>query len=55
MRRTYEFRILGIFLVAFYMKKIGGHAVFIAAIIAEIIVLGLFKFTGNCFTGYKKK
>jgi SSS family solute:Na+ symporter len=37
--------ILGIFLVAFYIKKIGGHAVFIAAIIAEIIVLGLFKFT----------
>lgn len=37
--------ILGIFLVAFYVKKIGGHAVFIAAIIAEIIVLVLFKFT----------
>jgi SSS family transporter len=37
--------ILGIFLVAFYIKYIGGHAVFIAAIIAEIIVLGLFKFT----------
>lgn len=30
--------ILGIFLVAFYMKKIGGHAVFVAAIISEIIV-----------------
>lgn len=30
--------ILGIFLVAFYMKKIAGHAVFIAAIISEIIV-----------------
>ena len=37
--------ILGIFLVAFYFKKIGGHAVFIAAIIAEIVVLLLFQFT----------
>ncbi len=37
--------ILGIFLVAFYFKKIGGHAVFIAAIIAEIAVLSLFQFT----------
>lgn len=37
--------ILGIFLVAFYIKKIGGHAVFIAAIIAEIVVLALFQFT----------
>ena len=31
--------ILGIFLVAFYMKNIGGTAVFIAAIIAEIFVV----------------
>ena len=37
--------ILGIFLVAFYIKKIGGHAVFIAAIIAEFVVLALFQFT----------
>ena len=37
--------ILGIFLVAFYIKKIGGHAVFIAAITAEIVVLALFQFT----------
>ena len=37
--------ILGIFLVAFYIKKIGGHAVFISAILAEIIVLILFKYT----------
>ena len=37
--------ILGIFLVAFYFKKIGGHAVFIAAIIAEIAVLSLYQFT----------
>jgi Na+/proline symporter len=37
--------ILGIFLVAFYFKKIGGHAVFIAAIIAELSVLTLYKYT----------
>ena len=34
--------ILGIFLVAFYMKKVGGNAVFIAAIIGEIMVVALF-------------
>ncbi|HUC80019.1 MAG TPA: sodium:solute symporter [Flavisolibacter sp.] len=34
--------ILGIFLVAFYMKKINGTAVFIAAILVEIFVVLLF-------------
>ena len=34
--------ILGIFLVAFYMKKISGSAVFIAAIISELIVIVLY-------------
>ncbi|MBN2011484.1 sodium:solute symporter [candidate division KSB1 bacterium] len=34
--------ILGIFLVAFYVKQVRGHAVFIAAIIAELVVLALF-------------
>ena len=34
--------ILGIFLVAFYMKKIGGNAVFLSAIIGELIVVLLF-------------
>lgn len=34
--------ILGIFLVAFYMKKIRGTAVFIAAIISEVLVIVLF-------------
>jgi len=33
--------ILGIFIVAFYMKKIQGKAVFIAAILSEIIVIGI--------------
>ncbi|OGD29248.1 MAG: sodium:solute symporter [Candidatus Aminicenantes bacterium RBG_19FT_COMBO_59_29] len=37
--------ILGIFLIAFYIKKIRGHATFIAAIIAEATVLACFFFT----------
>ena len=37
--------ILGIFLVAFYLKKIGGHATFIAAIVAELTVLACYAFT----------
>ncbi len=31
--------ILGIFLVAFYVKRVGGNSVFIAAILSELIVL----------------
>jgi Na+/proline symporter len=31
--------ILGIFLVAFYLKSVKGHAVFIAALLTEIIVI----------------
>jgi len=31
--------ILGIFMVAFYMKKVGGQAVFIAALLVEIFVI----------------
>ena len=34
--------ILGIFLVAFYMKKIKGFAVFWAAVLTEVIVIGVF-------------
>jgi SSS family solute:Na+ symporter len=34
--------ILGVFLVAFYMKRVGGSAVFWAAIAGEAIVLGLY-------------
>jgi len=37
--------ILGIFLVAFYIKKVGGNSVFLAAVIAEILVLIFFAFT----------
>jgi SSS family solute:Na+ symporter len=38
--------ILGIFLVAFYFKKIGGTATFAAAIMAEATVLACYFFTG---------
>ena len=34
--------ILGIFMVAFYMKKIGGKAVFWAAIITEVLVITIY-------------
>lgn len=34
--------ILGIFLVAFYMKKIGGKAVFYAAITTEVFVIAIY-------------
>ncbi len=34
--------ILGIFLVGFYLKKVGSNAVFIAAIIGELIVITIF-------------
>ncbi|WP_406825586.1 sodium:solute symporter [Pedobacter sp. KACC 23697] len=36
--------ILGIFLVAFYFKKINGSLVFIAAILAEIVVVAIYEF-----------
>ncbi len=44
--------ILGIFLVAFYTKKISGNSVFISAIIAEAVVLYCFLFTGIPFLWY---
>ncbi len=37
--------ILGIFLIAFYFKKVGGNATFMAAIIAELAVLACYFFT----------
>lgn len=36
--------VLGVFLVGFYAKNIKGHAVFIAAIISELVVLMLYFF-----------
>lgn len=44
--------ILGMFLIAFYFKKIGGTATFIAAIIAEIVVLSCYFFTDIPFLWY---
>ena len=44
--------ILGIFLVAFYTKKISGNSVFISAIIAEAVVLYCFIFTSIPFLWY---
>ena len=35
--------ILGVFVAAFYFKKIGSKAVFYAAVISEILVLIIFK------------
>ncbi|VTQ08498.1 sodium:solute symporter family transporter [Sphingobacterium daejeonense] len=35
--------ILGIFLVAFYVKSIGGKAVFWSAVITEVIVIGIWR------------
>ncbi len=44
--------ILGIFVSAFYVKYIKGTAVFIAALITEAIILGLYFFTDVAFLLY---
>ncbi|MCD8574134.1 MAG: hypothetical protein LRY28_01255 [Erysipelotrichaceae bacterium] len=41
--------ILGIFFVAFFMKNISGNAVFIAAIIAEAIIIAIYNFGDIAF------
>jgi len=41
--------ILGVFLVAFYLKRVGGNAVFIAAILAEILVISVYVWAGISF------
>lgn len=43
--------ILGIFLVAFYVKRVAGNAVFIAAILSEVIVVLLFLLDYNGIIG----
>ncbi|HNJ59469.1 MAG TPA: sodium:solute symporter, partial [Chitinophagaceae bacterium] len=43
--------ILGIFLVGFYIKKVKGNAVFVAAIISEIAIIGLFVLDKNGIIG----
>jgi SSS family transporter len=44
--------ILGIFLTAFYTKKIGGKAVILAALLSECIVFGLFYYTEISYLWY---
>ncbi|MBK7499276.1 MAG: sodium:solute symporter [Ignavibacteriales bacterium] len=44
--------ILGIFLVAFYTKKISGDSVFISAVVAEAVVIYSFVFTSIPFLWY---
>jgi len=44
--------ILGIFLVAFYLKKIGGNATFYSAIIAETVVISCYLFTDIPYLWY---
>jgi Na+/proline symporter len=44
--------ILGIFLAAFYLKRVGGHAVFLAALLAEAAVVCCFLFTKLSFLWY---
>ncbi len=41
--------ILGIFMVGFFSKRIGGNATFVAAFLAEIIVLACWQFTELAF------
>jgi Na+/proline symporter len=44
--------ILGIFLIAFYLKKIGGHATFYSALVAEIVVIACYLFTDIPYLWY---
>ena len=44
--------ILGIFLTAFYLKRVGGRAVFAAALVAEACVLACFHYTRISFLWY---
>lgn len=44
--------ILGIFMVAFFLKKVGGRAVFLGALLAEALILSLFFFTEVPFLWY---
>ena len=44
--------ILGIFLLAFYVKRVGGTATFMAAIAAELLVIACFVFTDIPYLWY---
>ena len=44
--------LLGVFVVAFFLKKVGGTAVFWAAVAAQVLVIGLF-FMGKVFPAHE--
>lgn len=44
--------ILGIFFTAFFLKKVGGNAVFMAAVVAEVVVLLCFWFNKDAYLWY---
>lgn len=44
--------LLGLFIVAFFFKRVGGHAVFWAALVAQTVVLALF-FAGKVWPAYE--
>ena len=44
--------ILGIFITAFYVKRVRGGAAFYAALIAEVGVIACFRFTSISFLWY---
>ena len=44
--------LLGVFVVAFFLKKVGGSAVFCAAVASQVLVLGLF-FLGKMYPSYE--
>jgi len=44
--------ILGIFLTAFYLKRVGGTAVFVGAVVAEAAVIACFRLTHISFLWY---
>ncbi len=44
--------VLGIFVLAFFLKRVGGTPAFIALILGEIVVFGLFLFTKISFLWY---
>jgi uncharacterized membrane protein len=43
---------LGVFLLAFYVKSVGGTAAFIGAVVGEIVVLSCFQFTTIAWLWY---
>ena len=44
--------LLGVFVVAFFLKKVGGSAVFWAAVASQVLVIALF-FTGKVYPAHE--